>query len=217
MSSFTKSLAVTPMKDGRNWKLYQLRLIIKQSLKFLDTLCFSFKQQKMFFIRQYLKICRSVITLNSVQMMDYPSLWHWFAMNLFPNKDMFKNITTTNVCSRVARIINTYITPKINPTTFPIVVVFTFSKKHRIYYWVSFPPNFQLARITSQTFRTTRFATIYTRMLTSLTPFLILFLFIFRSIPSIFNHIYIVSHYHLNYKYIHYAIGGNLCPHLHLL
>jgi len=52
----------------------QLTLVLKQGFKFLNTLVFSLKDKIMFLIGKGSQILGSVITLNSIQMMDSANL-----------------------------------------------------------------------------------------------------------------------------------------------
>lgn len=72
--------------------LKQLMLVIKESLKLLNPFGFGLKEQVMFLVRQALKIHRAVIILNPIEVVNYPTFRQRFAMSLFPNKDMLKNI-----------------------------------------------------------------------------------------------------------------------------
>jgi len=105
--------------------LEKLVLIIKKSLKFLNTLCLSFKNKIMFFIRKSLQILRTIIIFNSIQMMNNPTFRQWFTISFFPNKYVFKNITFYS--SWMIRLVNMNITTRSFVfTPFPSMRLFSF-------------------------------------------------------------------------------------------
>ncbi len=64
----------------------------KQSLKFLNTLCFGLKNKVMLLSRQSLQVLRAVIVLDAVKMMNYPAFRQWLTVSFFPYKNVLKDI-----------------------------------------------------------------------------------------------------------------------------
>ena len=67
-------------------------LIFKKRLQFLNTLSFSLKKQVMFLVRHGLKINRTIIITNAIEVMNNPTFRTWLAMRLLPYKYVFKDI-----------------------------------------------------------------------------------------------------------------------------
>lgn len=107
--------------------------MVEQSLKFLNTLCLSIKNEIMFPIRQSHKISRSIVMFDSVKMVNNPTIRQRLSISFFPNKNMLhniafllgmrmrgltdKNITTFTKCS----------------APFPLRVFFREAILHRLY------------------------------------------------------------------------------------
>jgi len=85
----------------------ELSLTVKQGFKFLDALGFGLKHAVMLPVRHSNKIYGSVIMLDAVQMMDYPTWRQRFSMRLLPDKNVLKDIypsfTRTFWCSGMFR------------------------------------------------------------------------------------------------------------------
>ena len=99
--------------------LQKLGLAIKQSLKLLNTLCFSLKDKIMLFAGQGFKITWTVIIRHPIKMVDYPVWGQCLAVSFFPNKDMFTNIALLTG-SRVFWLKHIYISIcSLKASTFP--------------------------------------------------------------------------------------------------
>lgn len=97
-----------------------MSLTIKHSFKFLNTPCFRLKNMIVGFARQGFQVARAVIILNTIQVMNNPSLRQRSSMCLFPNKDMLKDITFL-VRSWMTGFEYAYIAqPQFNFTTLPM-------------------------------------------------------------------------------------------------
>jgi len=99
----------------------------------------------MFARRQSHQIAEAIISLDSVQMVNYPPLWEGFAISLLPNKDMLQDIALTG--SRVLRFKKVHITIGANKSTpFPCRTIFS---------GLSFQPNYiELLSTFTASFRT---------------------------------------------------------------
>lgn len=75
-------------------------MIIKQGLKFLNTLSFGLENKKVFSTGQTHQINRAVVATNPVQVVNNPTLRQWLAVSLLPDKKMFCHIALT-ICSRM--------------------------------------------------------------------------------------------------------------------
>ena len=73
--------------------LDELVLITKNSLKFLDAFRFSLKNKAMLSTGQSLQIANSIVSFNAIQVMNYPMFRQSFPISLFPDKDVFGNVT----------------------------------------------------------------------------------------------------------------------------
>jgi len=83
-------------------------LPIEQSFEFLDTFCFCLKNKVMLLIRQGYQIAEAIISLDSVQMVNYPIFWQGFFVRLFPDPNMFQN-EAMPICSGMVRYEDKYI------------------------------------------------------------------------------------------------------------
>jgi len=95
-------------------------LVIKQSLKLLDSLPHSWNKKRMSFSWHSYQVIRAVIIFNTIQMVDKPTFRKFFIMSLFPYIAMFKYIspfrsflTSTNQDITLSRC----------PSTFPISII----------------------------------------------------------------------------------------------
>lgn len=68
-------------------------LMIKKSFQFLNAFSLGLQNKKVFAGRQSSKVTRSIISFDAVKMMNYPTIRQRFSIDLFPNSDMFKDIT----------------------------------------------------------------------------------------------------------------------------
>lgn len=74
-------------------ELQELRLAIKQSLKFLNTFCLRLKHKVVLLTRQALQVLRAVIVFNAVKVMNVPAFRQRLTVSFFPHHNMLKNIT----------------------------------------------------------------------------------------------------------------------------
>ncbi|KKK61296.1 hypothetical protein LCGC14_3015740 [marine sediment metagenome] len=72
-----------------------MTLIIEQRFKLLNTLCLLFQNQRVFMRGQGNQVYGSVITPNSIKMMNVPTFRQEFVVRLLPYIDMLINIWTT--------------------------------------------------------------------------------------------------------------------------
>lgn len=120
-------------------------LVIKQCLKFLDTLCLSLKDKPVFYRRQGNQIRRVVIRFNSIEMVNKPTFGNWLAMGLFPDKDMLSYITTYS--SWMVWLPNKDITVAGCPSPFPAFIVFSSYKQSKAFLTILRRFVFKLATI----------------------------------------------------------------------
>ncbi len=95
--------------------------MVKQSLQFLNAFGFSGENKIMFFARQSDKINRTVIGLNPVKVMDVPSFWQWFPVDLFPYQKMFCDISYLSSTWVLGIPHQNIPIPVNNPSTFPVI------------------------------------------------------------------------------------------------
>ena len=108
-------------------KLKQYGLSIKLGLQFLNAFSFSLKDKVMLFIRQGDKITNTIISFNTIKMVNYPSIWKWFTIRLFPNPNVFKDITAF-LCSWIIWLPQFYISMRAYCfTTFEVCSTLTFA------------------------------------------------------------------------------------------
>jgi len=79
---------LTPLQAA----LEQLCLAVKSRFEFLNSLAHSLKQELMFLVGQGHEVSRAIITLDSVEMMDYPTVRKRFTVSLLPYQNMLSNI-----------------------------------------------------------------------------------------------------------------------------
>lgn len=106
------------------------------------------------------KVNRPIVVSFPINMMHNPIFWKWPAVSIFPNQDMFTNITMM-VASGMVRFKQKHITVRMfNPTTLPAIIKF----------WMNFYLNC-IARFAKTRFIITRgintLATINTKILYS--------------------------------------------------
>ena len=155
------------------WCLEKLMLVIEQGFQLLYALILGLNKcpRCMAFSRQGQKVSWSIISSNSIQVMDYVTIRNWPFMEFFPDKDMFSDIT---ICSfRMLRIAYHYI-PRVlinKSTTFPPRTICP-TEHFTISHCSVFPPQFTRAGKTA--FRTMRngFSTINTGMFMCFIPML---------------------------------------------
>ncbi len=75
----------------RDPELQKLRLVAKQSLKFLDAFGLSSQDHLVGFRRHSHQVSDSIIILDSIEMMDKPANRQRFTMMFFPNQSVFAN------------------------------------------------------------------------------------------------------------------------------
>lgn len=144
--------------------LEKLMLIVKQSLKLLNTLGLSFKDKIVLLARQRYKIFRSVIAFNPIKMMNYPSFRQYLIIGLLPYNNMFLNIPTL-IGMWVVGLINIDITMRVFVSPpLPIRIIFAPSIGENIPKSPSLPIKFITAGFASLRPSITRFATIKTGM-----------------------------------------------------
>ncbi len=135
-------------------------MTIKQGFKFLDAFSFSLKHKIMLLVGQTEQVLGSVIILDTIKMMDYPSLRQRFAVSFFPDKNMLTNIAIS-ISSLMVRSMNKDISRASYLPTFPIMM-FGFPLNQMCYFAIR-PSSFLLATLTSLGEPSTnRFATINT-------------------------------------------------------
>ena len=71
----------------------KLSLSIKQSFKFLNTLCLGLKDEIVFLAGQCLKIANPVVPRHTIQVMDNPTLRKLFAIVGFPYDYMLHHVS----------------------------------------------------------------------------------------------------------------------------
>ena len=95
-------------------------MIIKQSLKFLDTFCFGREKQEVAFTRQANKIYGSVIIRDAIEVVDMPVLGERFPIYSLPSQDMLTDIVSF-ISSGVVGFVNQNITLSVlNSSPLPI-------------------------------------------------------------------------------------------------
>lgn len=140
--------------------LEQLALLSKQCLQFLDALCLSLKEKIMFTAGHRYEVFGSVIIPNTIKMMNNPSFRQWLVMNLLPHQNMFKDIMSSLICSRVVRCPDHNISVTMHGfTTFPSI---TMTVSTRWFKHACFPKMLCTAISTSQRFWLYQFATVKT-------------------------------------------------------
>ena len=98
--------------------------MIKQGFQFLNTLCLSLKDKRVFPVRKGNKIHRTIVVLDSVKMVNNPAIRQRLIVNLLPNKNMLHDIARTT-CVMMRRLVNQNISSFISySTTFPLWVFF---------------------------------------------------------------------------------------------
>ncbi len=106
--------------------LKELMLIIKQGFKFLNTFLEFRYYQAVLLFRFSKQIRRTIVILYPVVVMNFPACRHWFAVSLFPHKDMLKDIEIRSR-SRMSGPVDKHIPARMFMlTTFPISAVSTF-------------------------------------------------------------------------------------------
>jgi len=173
-------------------------LTIKQSLKFLYPFCFSYENKGMFGRCQSNKIFYPVISLYSIQMMYYPAFREIFAISLFPNQYVFKNIIRILLRSRMGRCIDIYVSLTIYAsTTFPEIVPFSRGKANSLCLPKIFNSNFTGTTPTKSSIGRNLFAT-HTLLLMVMSIFtrpLLYTLFMVKIVfPVIFGVVIILFH-----------------------
>lgn len=99
--------------------LKELPLGVNSSFQFLYPFRFGLKQEIMLLVRHCLKVLKSIIILNPIKVVNYPSVRQELTIGLFPNKPMFGNVTLP-IGFRVARCPYTNITlARSRSTAFP--------------------------------------------------------------------------------------------------
>lgn len=93
-------------------------MVFKQSFKFLNSLSFSLKHEVMLFIRQSHKVLRAVVGSYAIQVMCNPTIRERFAMRLFPDKNVLKDITSM-ASSWMIGLVNPCISLRHKSATFP--------------------------------------------------------------------------------------------------
>jgi hypothetical protein len=110
--------------------LKELSLLLQKCFKFLNAFSFCCQNVIVLFIRESGKILQPIITLYSIQMVNYPSVREVFPVSLFPNEDMFKHTPARLISSRVTGAINHNITiGKFITSAFPLGVFFSNSSR----------------------------------------------------------------------------------------
>lgn len=145
-------------------------MIIKQCLKLLNTLGFSLKNKVVFLIREGYQISRSVVILDSIQVVNEPTFRQAFVIRFFPNHNMFLNMTPFSSAWMFWHIY-TYITPvTFCTTTFPKGRVFSsIFGKFLSYIW-AFPALYRSTSPTSNCIVATWLATVNAGMFMLLLP-----------------------------------------------
>ena len=68
-------------------------MLFKQALKLLNAFGFGLKNKIVLLSGQGHQVLRAIVCSDTVQVVDNPALWHHFVMRLFPNDDVFKDIS----------------------------------------------------------------------------------------------------------------------------
>ncbi len=98
--------------------------MIKQGFQFLNTLSSCLRQKVMRFLGHAYEVFRAVIASNTIKVVNYPAIGKQFAINLFPYKDVFSNISFLT-STRMKRLTKPNITFNANgSTTLPHWVFF---------------------------------------------------------------------------------------------
>ena len=169
-----------------NKMLNKLILMVEESLQFLNAFCFSLKKEIMFVIGHSYQVLWSVIVSNTIEVMNYPSLWQRFLVSLFPDKNVLKDITISR-CSMVFRHIYLDITKRsLMLATLPITILLTLLEKSRCLR-SCFPFLFTITTLASFSCIITQLTTIQTRMPVVLKPLL-------QICSFIYNHNYIITY-----------------------
>lgn len=139
-------------------------MTIKQGFKFLNTLLFSLHQQRVVVLvgRQSLQVLNAIIITSAVQVMYYPFGRKLMAIGLFPDEDVFPDITSGISPGMVVVKNENVTTRRYEPSAFPIRVFITLA----MLTWVCFPifkQVFKIATVATKCFpHNDRFPTVYT-------------------------------------------------------
>jgi hypothetical protein len=71
-----------------------MSLSIQSSFKLLNTFSFGSEHEGMFLTGQGYKVAQTIIILDAVEVVNYPTIREGLTISLFPNKDMLSNITS---------------------------------------------------------------------------------------------------------------------------
>ena len=138
-------------------------MTVKNSFQFLNTLCLGLKNKGMFLARQAYQIARAVVVSDTIKVMDYPALRQWFAVCLFPDKDMLKDISLFT-CSWVVRSVYQYIARVHSASTLPQRMVFALSAR-AVRHLTTLPALFAGTAIATNRYQLDWLPAINTRML----------------------------------------------------
>lgn len=106
--------------------------MIKQSLKFLNSFSLDTQNQEVFPRGQGNQINGAIITLDTVQVVNNPTIGEWFIVNLLPNKNVLHHITIL-ISPRMSEFFNMYISSTCFSSSTPPTSVGSTTRKYPMF------------------------------------------------------------------------------------